>query len=324
MKKVFITSLLVSALGLGFTGCLKDKGFEDHEYGINDPDDSPVGIGIPEAQNDINNRSIDASASPQTLEDAHVVLFGGEAAKEDIHVKLVLNNQIITDYNTANGTNLVVLPTTSYNIPSLEVVIPKGQKMGNIVINFPNASTMDPTKLYALGFTVQGVTESGYTIAENYKNLLLTVAIKNKYDGVYTVTGVYKDIPNAGFTATYPHTNRHLITSGPNSVTLYSFINGALTPGYLFSNAGAGTYYGNWAPIFTFDPATNKLISVTNYYGQGTNSSGRSGAIDPTGDAEGKNRFFPADHSIKAKYIMIQNGANRATFDETYTYTGPR
>lgn len=322
MKKIAFFSLLLSVLGL--TGCLKDKGFEDHKYGINDPDDSPVGIGFPEAQNKINNRSIDAKSTPQALSDPTIVLFGSEPATQDIHITLVANPSLITAYNTANGTSLVALTSSQYSIPSLQLTIPKGERMAKMTINFPNASTIDPTKFYALGFSVASVSEPGYTIASNFKDFLLGVAIKNKYDGIYRVTGTFVDATNATFTSTYPHSNVHLITSGPNSVTVYRNINGVLTPGYLFSAAGAGTFYGNFGVVLTFDPATDKIISVTNHYGQ-PSSNGRSAAVDPSGDAEGKNRFFPADHSIKAKYFMLQPGATiRSRFDEVYTYTGAR
>jgi hypothetical protein len=323
MKKLLLTSMFFSALALGLTGCLKDKGFEDHEYGINDPDNSPVGIGFPEAQNAINNRSIDAISTPQTLSDPTIVLFGAEPAKEDIHITLVANPALVTAYNTANGTSLVALPAAQYSQPTLQVVIPKGQRTGQLKLTFANAGAIDPTKLYAFGYTISSIQEAGYTIASNYKNFLLAVAIKNKYDGRYRVTGTFVDLTNAAFTSVLPN-EVQLITSGPTSVTAYRVINGALLPAYLFSNAGAGTYYGNFGAVFNFNGTTNKLVSVTNFYGQ-PSSNGRSAAIDPSGDAEGKNQFFPADHSIKAKYFLLQPGSTvRSKFDETYTYLGPR
>ena len=47
MKRIFLASALLATMGLFLTGCLKDKGFDNHEYGINDPDTQPPGIGFP-------------------------------------------------------------------------------------------------------------------------------------------------------------------------------------------------------------------------------------------------------------------------------------
>ena len=44
MKK--ITLLALAAITMVSTGCLKDKGFENQEYGIKDPSSSPAGIGF--------------------------------------------------------------------------------------------------------------------------------------------------------------------------------------------------------------------------------------------------------------------------------------
>ena len=46
MKKISITLALFTAMAFAFTGCLKDKGFENGEYGINDPDTQPPGVGF--------------------------------------------------------------------------------------------------------------------------------------------------------------------------------------------------------------------------------------------------------------------------------------
>lgn len=46
MKRIKSLSLLLVAIAIAGTGCLKDKGFDNHEYGINDPDGSPAGVGF--------------------------------------------------------------------------------------------------------------------------------------------------------------------------------------------------------------------------------------------------------------------------------------
>src|SRR5882724_9708803 len=105
MKKIFIASVLLAAFGaLLLTGCLKDKGFEDHKYGINDPDTQPVGVGFPLAAKAKNTIGLDVSATTQVVNDiVFVNLESGKPAPSDIQVTLVLNSALVTAYNTANS-----------------------------------------------------------------------------------------------------------------------------------------------------------------------------------------------------------------------------
>ena len=47
MKKILLTSSLFAVMALLLTSCLKDKGFDNQTYGINDPDTQPPGVGFP-------------------------------------------------------------------------------------------------------------------------------------------------------------------------------------------------------------------------------------------------------------------------------------
>ncbi|MBL0130553.1 MAG: hypothetical protein IPP43_05085 [Chitinophagaceae bacterium] len=47
MKRILITTTLFAALAVLFTSCLKDKGFDNGTYGINDTDTQPPGVGFP-------------------------------------------------------------------------------------------------------------------------------------------------------------------------------------------------------------------------------------------------------------------------------------
>jgi hypothetical protein len=56
MKKNLIYSLAVIA-ALGFSSCLKDKGFEDQQYGIKNPDQDKI-ITAPWATQDITSIAV--------------------------------------------------------------------------------------------------------------------------------------------------------------------------------------------------------------------------------------------------------------------------
>jgi hypothetical protein len=131
---------------------------------------------------------------------------------------------------------------------------------------------------------------------------------KNKYDGIYEVTGTYQDYVNAAFTGIYPQTaNLVTLTGNTSEINYTTFNNGSSPHSYYFNAGGSNSYFGNWSPIFTFDNATNKVTAVTNYYGQGTNSSGRYGEIDNTAN----NYYDPATKTIHVTYYLVQPSGRR-------------
>jgi hypothetical protein len=125
-------------------------------------------------------------------------------------------------------------------------------------------------------------------------------------------------------------------------------INGEDLPGYIFNAGGTNSFFGNFGLSIFFDPITNKVMEVRNYYGDpskptnavGTPSAGtgaplyaatntRRAVLDPAGinlyDAS------VAKPTVKIKYRMLQSNvafANavgfRCKFDETWVYKEPR
>src|SRR5690348_16563785 len=107
MKKILLASSLFTAMGFMFTSCLKDKGFENGTYGLNGVTDHPA-VGMPEAAKAINAFAVNALATPQTLNTPFINLLADAPAASDVHVVLALDNTLVTAYNTANGTSLVI------------------------------------------------------------------------------------------------------------------------------------------------------------------------------------------------------------------------
>jgi hypothetical protein len=176
------------------------------------------------------------------------------------------------------------------------------------------------------------------------KEVLIKITVKNKYDGLYDVTGSWLDIAPAAalYTSRYP-LEYQLVTTGPSSVNVCMLINGEVTPGYLFYNNGAGGYYGSWGLQCFFDPTNDAVTEVRNYYGDPSNpasgvgnpgagtgaptytsSNSRYAQLDPSGI----NAYDAATKTVHIKYFMFQPtiiaSGPRASFDETWVYTGPR
>lgn len=318
-KNIFkVCSVLLGITVL--TSCLKDdsmvldpeKGTNVIEFG-NSTDIAVHGSKIP-----LYIHSYEISNTPVTL-NIPIQYSGPEAtAPSDITVKVEVTGMAPVDaYNTEQHTAYIMLPTSMYTIPSLDVVIPKGQSRGFLPVQF-KTNLFDLTKQYALPLRIASV--SSGTISGNFGTAIYGVGAKNKYDGIYTSTGTLKLNTTTG-SALYPK-EIALITQNATDVAYRDNYYGL--DGYVFLTAtGGATYFGNWAPIFRMNPDNNVVTSVTNKFGQGTNSSNRLGQLVATGinkwTISGDSKKMEVSYELRTTAGVVQ-----AEFTETYVYTGPR
>jgi hypothetical protein len=218
-------------------------------------------------------------------------------------------------YNDTNQT-AYELPSAFVSIinPGNVVTIPKGSHTGYLQVKFKPSNLIG--KDWALGFAITSIDKTGYTISGNLGSGVVGLLIKNKYDGAYTVDGTLIDLlaPANSSTPDGPYPFKlELHTVSASSVVMWTKGNGE------YHLIAGNSVYGEFSPVFNFDLATNKIISVTNFYGQPSPGRGRSADMDATGA-----NVYKADKSIDVKYIMKQNGTLKTTFDEHFTYVGPR
>ncbi len=144
-------------------------------------------------------------------------------------------------------------------------------------------------------------------------------ATLNQWDGRYRIEGAMVDNKNPAFVWAGDTYEYSLHTSSTTTDSLVSKDLGS--PGHLIKNGINLSYYGTFGLVITFDPATNKVIALTNYYGQ-PSASGRSAVLDPSGI----NSIDPATKNIRIKYWMDEAGfaGHRVAFNETWVYLGPR
>ncbi|MBC7873150.1 MAG: DUF1735 domain-containing protein [Ferruginibacter sp.] len=321
MKKLLLITSLFSGLAMLFTSCLKDKGFENGLYGINDPGSQPPGIGFPRAATAKYSLGIDLSASAQAITGiVYVNLESGLPATSDVHITLTLNDALRTAYNAANGTNILALPANLFSVP-LSLTIPAGQRNAQVAINFPNTSTLDPNKSYGLGLTITSV-DGGYLIASNLKNLFIEIGLKNKYDGVWDLKGIHNRAPYNQFPF---HTEVEMWTTGPSSVAMF-WPDGGDFGQPIGVGPGQVNWYGNAvSPNFTFNPATDIVTGVNVHVGAAVTlamvTSDNVADSNPNGPIV--NRFEAG--SPKKMYLTYQyNGNDLRRFYDTLTYIGPR
>lgn len=193
-RKVNIYSLLLSIAILTDIGCVKDEGFENNQYGIKDPG-SKSGVlfqqsKVDAAGNQIPNLNgiffVNTSQAVQTL----VKIAAAEAVSSDLRIGITVNNSLL------DGSGLTTLDPANFQVPS-EVVIPAGEKYTYLVVTIPDATVLDLSLKYGVGFTISSVSDNEFAVASNLKDVVVGIVIKNKYDAEYDFVGGYFYHPSA-------------------------------------------------------------------------------------------------------------------------------
>lgn len=245
-----------------------------------------------------------------------------------VTVNVILDTAAITAYNADNNETFELLPDSLFTLTgsgitktgdlTYQITFNPGEAAKEFMIGL-NGSKWDLSRKYAMPFMVAD--PSGLAISSGKGKAMTFISIKNKWDGVYEVTGSLVDNANPGITGYYP-LEWDLVTSGPNQLIAYDNVQLGF-PGHLISSGGSPSYYGSFGLVINIDPATNKIASVTNYYGQPAGNT-RSAELDPTGL-----NYYDADtKTFYIKYFMMQPSVvptgPRVAFDEVWKYTGPR
>ena len=276
--------------------------------------------------------AVDAKTTPQTG-----ILF---EVRRDVPSQAALNSTttailqfdadtaILKAYNTANHTSLIPLPvalattTPALTAGKISLTFGPGEFAKSIVINIPSSAAFDFSKQYGLAYKLSEVTGSGAVSEAVEQTIVAQVLAKNKYDGVYTVTGSFVDYLNAAWVGFYPKTVQ-LRTTGSNTVSKYDSDNG--TYGYVFDTDGAGalSQFGAWTPTFKFD-ANDNVEAVIN---STTDPLPRQRTCVIYTGAGAINKYNAATKTMDVSYQMSQLTASpvlRNLVIERYVYQGPR
>ncbi len=318
-KKILFSLLAVVMIAMSCNKVDINKGITNNEKAI---------VKLPFAVDELHNIAVDAV--PGTIEIIVCEVRRDIVSSTDLNstqvVKVAPNPQLIEDFNTNNGTDLTTFtnytlnPETPFDGENWIVTFNPGEFSKNIKISF-DPSKLNLGKRNALAFTIACPGRNA-KISSDLNSSLVEVAVKNKYDGVYRVTGTLVDGVRPDITGYYPM-DVELVTTGATTVKMVSLDWGF--EAHTISAGGNPSYYGSFAPIFNFDPATDNVVAVTNFYGQPAGNT-RSAMLDPSG----VNSWDPATKTLTVKYFMKQPSSVpaspnvRTTFEEEYQYLGPR
>ena len=135
-----------------------------------------------------------------------------------------------------------------------------GEFAKQIYIVIPNATLMDPSSTYALGFTIQSISSRPKTNISYAKSLVVTIGAKNAYDGVYEDQFTnYHPSSNPGYTGDV--TEVEFITTGANKCKIFWPLAGAYAKPAILG--GGFSYFGIQEPEYTVNVSTN-AVTVQN------------------------------------------------------------
>jgi hypothetical protein len=196
------------------------------------------------------------------------------------------------------------------------VTIPQGQRVAYLSIKFTPHNYIGQD--VAIGFKIKSVSPAGYVISGNFNTGIVAIIIKNKYDGLYTLTqymagwGAYGIAD--GTTNTWPNNVTYASTGTASNLIVTSQFGSLQTE---FGPTGSINVFGNAEPQYNLDPVTNKLISIDNL---DPDSRNRRFTVNPADDS----RYDPATKTLYLSYFMDQNGRPTQTIKDTLVYQGPR
>lgn len=221
--------------------------------------------------------------------------------------------------------SLIIMPAAWYTVGSqtpyaggsYAVTMAPGEFAKEITITIPNATVLDPSSTYALGFTIATVDASGKISEQQTK--VVTIGAKNNYDGVYEDTWTnYHPSSNPGYTGDV--TEIHLVTTGANSCKMFWPLGGGFgNPSIL---GGSLSWFGAQEPEYTVNPATYK-VTVQNAYVGATTFYQMGAGYDSHYDVPTKTFYVRFGYNYTAGPGIFDPAATRE-WTQRLKYTGPR
>ena len=309
MRKISLFSTLTLSVFL-LAGCLKDKGFDNGEYGtvVNEV----KAVAFPQAPTSPVTVAITGTPNPVTVPGPLITVEASGPASSDIQLQLAFDDVLVT----AEG--LTPLPAGSYTLSTMTPVIPKDSSfINNLTLTITNSDQLDPNIKYGVGIKITSAS-SGYQIARNMSEVIIAFAIKNKYDGVYMLRGRHTRTPY-----TYPYLQEmHLVTNGPDEVYFYWPRQEIRSTGHPIGTGPDPSTDWSWygpvlSPSIVFNTTTDQVEDVYNL----DPSLPVSMLTDPNYGA-GPSYYDPATKTIYVYFMYLSNPLRG--FLDTLDYVGPR
>jgi hypothetical protein len=232
---------------------------------------------VPAASSSPFSIALESKSGNQPLELFSVNYENVDKAPEDITVTFTKDDAAVT---AVGGLTLLPASVLTFTSANPTVVIKQGTRVSPNFTCQINTGTLDPTKNYGMAFTISSVSKSGVAIAKNLKTVVYKIALKNQWDGIYTVvSGLVTRYNSPGVPANDAlsgslagNSDVYLITSGVSEVDIPASGNGS------FRWSGNGGIGGIDGLRMAINPTTNLVTwscagnaTLTNWAGKVNN-----------------------------------------------------
>lgn len=195
MKKLLSITLALFTL-IFLNSCLKDKGFENQEYGLknggilDEPFVQILGGGLSKMpQSNIKPDVTDPLNIADTVTFKIFYVNNGKPADKDIKVTVAVNNAAIAAYNAdTTKPDFDRLPDSTFRIGNPIVTVKAGQNFSEDIIVIYNPRKIDNSKLYLLPISI--VDAQGVKFSSNNSTIYYNI-IGNPLAGNYKSTGFF-------------------------------------------------------------------------------------------------------------------------------------
>ena len=179
MKNILIKSILLVTIAITIAACKKD-----YIYGNIVPNTDRPMVEFTDSKNS-GTLSLSYGTSQVDTGLTEIRFNPRSTVTQNSVVEFKLNNTIISDYNTANGTAFAPLPANAYTITANQVTLTPSERKKKIPIKLLPSAIVGGA--YALGVTI--TTSSYGEISSVAHDVLVVVQVKNDYEGMYHATG---------------------------------------------------------------------------------------------------------------------------------------
>jgi hypothetical protein len=228
MKKILSAFLLGSVL---FTaGCEKEKVFFEEEL-----NGAQTGAGFGLSNNDPLSLTVEATSTTIT-QAINAYMAGGGSA----NVSLAIDESLVTAYNDANGTDVEVMPSDIYTLPTA-ISISGGSGSSDATFDIQKLLTYGTS--FAIGLKITGVTGGTSYVVPGNSQLVIVIKVKNAYEGDYSAKGylVHPSVPRA------IARDKFVATVDPNTSNVELGDLGGSN--YFFDFDVDGSTVNNWVPV---------------------------------------------------------------------------
>jgi hypothetical protein len=294
-KNIF-NGLIATLCVISLSSCLKNKN-EQPDFSATTPV-VEIPVGSPVGDGSINSLTTSLIQQDAPTDYFYYINYAASSTKPtDIKVTLSVDPATLAAYNAAHtDAPLTIVPSNAFTMPTT-ITIPANQRRVQVPVKFVSTA-LDPAIGYGLPVIIKDA--SGEVISNKFGSVVIKVAVRNKYDGKYSLKGyVFREGDTGGLTGFFKGLSRDLPSNGANAVNFAQ--NWA-------DGGGAGGIDGLTISV---NPTTNKVTMKS--------TANATLANDPAYD----NRYDP---TTKTFYISFKWGASptsRAATD-TLTYVSAR